>query len=244
MEGSSCFIPSTNCSPGPPSGCNPTGELTLPILEYSHQGNPCDSVTGGYRYRGHDVPAIQGRYLFADFCRGVIWAAEQFVHEFIGPPTPIVGPPPPGPPPVVEWLTEQLLDTNLGISSFGEDRDGELYVVDLGGKVFRVSPVVALLPGSGTYPAGRPLDLEIRVNLPDATIAAVELALDGRPWQADFRRCGQEPADGSGAQVLRCPGLGGGLPPGRHEVAVAVALADGRRYAASVTWRIEAGTAR
>jgi hypothetical protein len=82
---------------------------------YSHSFG-C-SVTGGYVSRGPD-PLLLGGYLYADFCSGRIWGLDAAAAA----PTPV-----------------QLRDTSLMISSFGEDEAGNLYVVDHGGAIFRVS---------------------------------------------------------------------------------------------------------
>ena len=90
--------------------------LTLPVWEYDHtQG--C-SVTGGYIYRGQALPALLGVYLFGDYCAGTVWALAR---------TPEGG-----------WNAVALLATGLNISSFGEDAAGEVYLVDLGGGVYRL----------------------------------------------------------------------------------------------------------
>ncbi len=107
MEGNHCF--------NPPEGCDPTG-LTLPIVEYSHSFG-C-SVTGGYVYRRRRNPNLVGRYVFGDYCSGLIWALTETV---------------PG-----TWTMNQLLDSSLAISSFGEDERSNLYVVDHNGAVYRV----------------------------------------------------------------------------------------------------------
>ncbi len=64
MEGCKCFAPS--------SGCNKDGKVK-PILDYSHSAGRC-AVTGGYVYRGSNIPALVGWYVFADYCSGEIWA--------------------------------------------------------------------------------------------------------------------------------------------------------------------------
>ena len=93
----------------PDTGCDETG-LVLPVLEYPHsQGS---SVTGGYRYRGAALPDLVGTYLFGDFTSGRIWGATENGEG---------------------WSSEELADTDFGISTFGEDEAGELYVVDYGG---------------------------------------------------------------------------------------------------------------
>jgi glucose/arabinose dehydrogenase len=109
MEGVHCY---------PSGSCNQIG-LVLPVLEYSH--NDGCSITGGYVYRGSRVPALTGRYLFSDFC-------NYFVRSFVylgGQATERID------------LTGQL-DPHAGVSSFGEDARGELYIVTLGGTLYRI----------------------------------------------------------------------------------------------------------
>ena len=48
------------------------GQLVQPVAQYSHD-NGC-SVTGGYVYRGNEVPRLRGRYVFGDYCSGTIWS--------------------------------------------------------------------------------------------------------------------------------------------------------------------------
>jgi glucose/arabinose dehydrogenase len=107
MEGAHCY------SAAP---CNEVGKVP-PIYEYNRTGpgQGC-SVTGGYVYRGADVPALQGLYLFADFCAGFIRSfryvgAQAVDHR--------------------SW-TDSLRPPG-DISSFGEDARGELYLTSLGG---------------------------------------------------------------------------------------------------------------
>lgn len=99
--------------------CSQTG-LTLPFFDYDHtQG--C-SVTGGYVYRGQEYPTWQGNYFFADFCTGVTWAAF--------------------PNPDGSWTVNRVREQLENISSFGEDVNGELYVLSFsnGGTVYRLRP--------------------------------------------------------------------------------------------------------
>lgn len=103
----------------PATGCNTAG-LELPIAEYDHSVG--ESVTGGYVYRGARIPALVGTYLFGDFITKKIFALVETS---------------PG-----NWQRSLLLQTNLNISSFGQDQAGELYVVDLvGGGVYRLHQV-------------------------------------------------------------------------------------------------------
>ncbi len=104
MEGDTA--PNYNACDGSP--------LTAPILVYGH-GPEC-SVTGGYLYRGN-IGGLHGRYVFGDYCSGVIWFAAASGGN---------------------WAAAPWADTALRISSFGEDEAGELYVVDLiGGSILR-----------------------------------------------------------------------------------------------------------
>lgn len=94
------------------------GTLTPPLLTYAQDNIHC-SVTGGYRYRG-TITALTGIYFFADFCSGYIWYVESG-----------------------NWNNPQLwLDTSLRISSFGEDEQAELYIVDLRGSIYRIEATV------------------------------------------------------------------------------------------------------
>ena len=97
----------------PPGSCDDflNGGSTQPILEYNHDLPAC-SVTGGYRYRGQNYPDLEGVYFYADFCTGHIWGAIQQGNE---------------------WQSQELLDADFAISTFGEDEAGELYVVDYNG---------------------------------------------------------------------------------------------------------------
>jgi len=110
MEGNHCYNPPVNCQ-------SPT--LTRPVMEYSH-GEGC-SITGGFRYRGARFPHMRGIYFFGDYCNGTIWGATQ--PQADGP-----------------WLRQTMLATEIknGLSSFGEDVNGELYFVNLNGAVYQI----------------------------------------------------------------------------------------------------------
>ncbi len=110
MEGLHCY----SASP-----CNMTG-LTLPVIEYSHADGSC-AVIGGYVYRGKAVPVLAGQYLYADLCSGWVKSFHLAAGQAGNP---------------QNWTTQ--LGTGPNVSSFGEDARGELYVVNLGGKVYRI----------------------------------------------------------------------------------------------------------
>jgi hypothetical protein len=63
---------------------------------------------------------MRGIYFFGDYCEGTIWGATQQSNG--------------------SWTRQTLLSTGIknGISSFGEDVNGELYVADLNGAVYHV----------------------------------------------------------------------------------------------------------
>jgi len=92
------------------SGCQAPGNYTFPIFEYNQSGNGC-TVIGGYVYRGSQYPAMLGRYLLADFCTGNFWDLERQGNT---------------------WQpTKYTHLANFGYTAFGEDANGELYVVNL-----------------------------------------------------------------------------------------------------------------
>jgi glucose/arabinose dehydrogenase len=99
----------------PSEGCDQSG-LVLPIAEYSHAEGGC-SITGGYVYRGLQYPVLNGAYFFSDYCTGYIWSLQRDGEQ---------------------WLMTKRLESGVRISSFGEDVNGEVYVVDHGGAVDRL----------------------------------------------------------------------------------------------------------
>lgn len=94
------------------TGCPDPSELTFPIAEYPHPTG--GSITGGYVYRGSVYSNIQGYYFAADFITGLIVTVDPGGNF-----------------------------TNLGTfggnwSSFGEDINGELYLVNYNGLIFKI----------------------------------------------------------------------------------------------------------
>lgn len=97
--------------------CDESG-LVQPVFEYDHSQG-C-SITGGYVYRGQAFPTMQGNYFTADYCLGTIW--RLFPQDG-------------------RWLSDVVLDSDLVISTFGEDVNGELYVTDYArGAIYRLRP--------------------------------------------------------------------------------------------------------
>ena len=105
MEGSHCF-----------QQCSAAG-LTAPIIEYAHDAGRC-SITGGFVYRGRNLPGLRGAYVYGDFCSGEIFAAF---------------------PGNGGWTQRLLLESAAAIVSFGETAGGELLVVDYNGAIYELA---------------------------------------------------------------------------------------------------------
>jgi glucose/arabinose dehydrogenase len=99
-------------------GCDRSAMVT-PALEYGH-GDGC-SVTGGYVYRGRNLPALVGHYFYADYCRGWIRSFRYGDGK-------------------AEEETEWDLGSVGQVLSFGEDSAGELYLLTARGTVYRFAP--------------------------------------------------------------------------------------------------------
>ena len=108
MEGPACFNPSTNCQAGV--------SLTLPVHAYQH-AEGC-AIIGGFVYRGAELRGLVGRYLYADYCEGWLrsfrWTGSGTTDHR-------------------QWDGVSL----PGISSFGRDGAGELYMI-AGSQVWKI----------------------------------------------------------------------------------------------------------
>ena len=117
----SIATPSSVGGPAPPGAVEP-------IHDYPHVGAPLGgfSISGGYVYRG-PIAALQGVYFFADYVTEQIWSfrfdginKSEFANR-------------------TTELTPDVGSIN-SIASFGEDSAGDLYIVDLGGEIFKILP--------------------------------------------------------------------------------------------------------
>ena len=105
------------------SGCPSADTMVFPVWEYSHSYG-C-SVTGGNIYRGAAIPSLDGTYFFGDYCTNKIWSLKYDganVYDY-------------------QDRTSELVPNtgSIGsISGFGEDANGEIYICDLGGEVFKI----------------------------------------------------------------------------------------------------------
>ena len=125
MEGNNC------CDA---ESCDQEG-LTKPIFDYPSDASYAFSlmgikqkevygcsVTGGYLYRGNEISDLKNLYLFSDFCTGKIWALNQKNLK------------------VIDITEELVFDSKNMISSFGQDINGELYIVEFSGTIYKIIP--------------------------------------------------------------------------------------------------------
>jgi hypothetical protein len=98
-----------------------------PLFVYPHNNGRC-AIVGGYVYRGTNIPSLDGAYLFSDNCNGAIHALNRVNGKTKG---------------------QRILDcptlgdptANCSVdapSSFGEDADGELYILTLTGELLKI----------------------------------------------------------------------------------------------------------
>ena len=133
--------------------CVPSNFL-FPVFDYGHTGGRC-SITGGYVYRGARGSIPAGLYVYGDFCSGEIFTWNGAAQQV-------------------------LLDTSLSISSFGEDDDGEIYVVGLNGVVSRIGGGSA--DGAVCTPTSAPSQLVVGRAGETATVSVTAPA--GCQWSA------------------------------------------------------------
>jgi glucose/arabinose dehydrogenase len=144
MEGSHCFFPGMGCDPLTSNGCSPAcndSSFTKPLLDYSNAGQPECAITGGYVYRGCRMPNMTGKYFYGDYCSGVV----KSLVVTNGQPTNLQ-----------DWTTQidpgNALD--FGLTSFGEDAQGELYITDRSGEIRKIVPPLPSVELAGTGSAG------------------------------------------------------------------------------------------
>ncbi len=120
------------------SDCQDAQNYKFPVFDYAHEGSGCTgSVTGGYVYRGALFNEMFGVYIFTDYCTGNVYTIKQTSEGFEG---------------------EQLSNiTERRISTFGEDRYGELYLANKNaGEIYKLTetgdckPVAKILAADTT----------------------------------------------------------------------------------------------
>ena len=143
--------------------CGTNPGFSPPVFDYNHTvGN---SITGGYVYRGMAIPDLRGTYFFGDFVKKRVWS---FRPNGAG----------------IEQFTDRTAELFLspaeigGVSSFGEDARGELYVLDYAnGIVYRIAAatLVADVNADGAVNA---VDVQATIN--------TVLGLNGNVTDADI----------------------------------------------------------
>lgn len=89
-----------------------------PVAWYGHEWG--GSITGGNVYRGRTFPALDGSYFFGDYMTGNLWRTRK---DSTG-----------------KYQTELARRTGRSISSFGEDDEGELFLLSFDGGIYRIVP--------------------------------------------------------------------------------------------------------
>ena len=131
MEGKHCFKEES---------CN-TETSQMPIYEYPNNANYIKtligikqsnkdgcSITGGYVYRGENIPEIYGRYIFGDYCTGKVWSFENnetLEDNFID---------------HTQEILQSMNKQSFYLSSFGQRYNGELFLVDYNGYLYEIIP--------------------------------------------------------------------------------------------------------
>jgi glucose/arabinose dehydrogenase len=114
-------------TPGVPPGVVGLGPLVEPVFDYGRGRG--QAVTGGFVYRGSSLPSpYVGRYFFADYGSGRVWSLGLSVDADTGEATRVDE---------VEH-TDEFGGALPGLSSFGRDPFGELYIVTINGEIYRI----------------------------------------------------------------------------------------------------------
>jgi len=99
-----------------PGGKHGPTPILPPTMEHPH--SEAASITGGCVYRGSRLPELIGAYIYGDWETGKIWELRHDGSRVT--------------------KSRELVDTPFRIVSFGEDNNGELYIVDFGGTLLRL----------------------------------------------------------------------------------------------------------
>lgn len=135
------------CNPTVNPSCQDTAGLLRPVFDYANLNPPNEgSITGGYVYRGSAIMLLHGKYIYGDYISGRTFALAVS----------------PGSPPV----NTQLTDESFGISTFGTDAQGNLFLCSYGnsGRIYKLSgPATSVPPMSSTLPQ----KFSLRQNFPN-----------------------------------------------------------------------------
>jgi len=157
MEGYHCYPAGSNCS---------TDGFELPIYEYPLYVDGVCSVTGGFVYRGSNMPSLYGKYIYGDWCTGDIWALNYSGDG--------------------NSVNESLLQSGINITSFGLDQNNEILICG-DGYIYKLTSdeEIGMLGD---------LNQDGLVNIQDIIIS-INIILGGNPsdyelWSADLNQDG------------------------------------------------------
>lgn len=111
LEGTKCYLKLT---------CD-TAAMTPPVYTFDHSLS-C-AITAGYVYRGKALPALTGRYIFGDYCTGVVTTLRYADGKVSA----------------VQPLGYNFSEANQ-LTSFGTDAEGEIYLLTENGKINKIVP--------------------------------------------------------------------------------------------------------
>ena len=144
------------------ANCN--SDYVAPIYAYANNlGSGGCSVTGGFVYRGSEFPYFSGKYIYADFCTGRFWSISKS--------------------PSGNWVNSLLTNLqNNEFSSFGEDINGELYVLAYeAGKMYKITTQLtdtedlSLFSNIAVYPVPTHDVIQLELNFKEHLTCQIEL---------------------------------------------------------------------
>ncbi len=156
-----------------------------PIAEHGHVESR--SITGGYVYRGSQFPELQGAYIYADYVTGKVWALHQEKGE--------------------RKRVDEIASSRLAVICFGRDHEGELYIVDYAGGLYRFA---RNREEPSTLTSGFPSKLS------ETGLFADTASLDPAPGLLPYHIARERWADGLRGERWFALPHGGRIGPGRY----------------------------
>jgi len=115
-------------------GCQPQNTYDGPVMTYTHTGNSFASITGGYVHRGTQYPALNGIYFLGDYGNTGLFALR---------PNGSGG-----------YLSSNMGTTGGAVTAFGEDYNGEVYIVRHNGIILKITDSCPFYPSIDQNQAG------------------------------------------------------------------------------------------
>ena len=154
MEGFDNFIPNS---------CSSDDLLTDPIHVYRTGSSDGSSVTGGFVYRGQTSPNLEGHYIYGDYVSQIIFSLTLNESG--------------------EAINQELMDSGIFISTFGEDQNGELYVAaHMQGSIFQIlsdpiSSIDAIPSIEFFHTSPNPFQNNLSLSLSTSSSAPIQLTV-------------------------------------------------------------------